>query len=105
MNIGQMDRKITIQRKSSSTVDAAGSPVESWSTHWRTWAKFVPMSGSESLRIERQVGSEIARFFVRFYDDITIKDRISFDGKLWDIQNIRELGRRESLEILAEALK
>ena len=105
MNVGTLDRQITLQRSSITGSDAVGGSIIAWATLQKVWSRVVPMSGSESLRLERQVSSETSRFFIRYFAGLTVKDRISYDGKLWDIQNIRELGRKESLEILAEVVK
>jgi SPP1 family predicted phage head-tail adaptor len=105
MKIGSMDRKIVIERSSSDTVDAAGAPVVTWATLYRIWAKVVPMSGSEALRLERQMSNQISRFFIRYVPDLDVSDRITYESKNWDILNIREIGRRESLEITAELVE
>jgi SPP1 family predicted phage head-tail adaptor len=102
IEIGNFDRQITIETLSLNSVDAIGAPVETWSKVVQCWSKVVPMSGTEALRLDRQVSTETSRFFIRYRTGITVKDRISYAGKYWDILNIRELGRREQLEITAE---
>jgi SPP1 family predicted phage head-tail adaptor len=105
MMIGSMDRKIVIERSTTGARDAAGSPTITWATLYRIWAKVVPMSGTESLRLERQVATQISRFFIRYVADLKVTDRILYEGKYWDIINWRELGRRESIEITAELVE
>lgn len=107
MNPGRMDRQITIERK-TETRDAVGYPVPSWSPLATVWAEVRPLSGREALRsgeaLGRVIGSETASFFIYHTDGLTIEDRINYDGKIWNIRYIREIGRRDGLEILAEVL-
>ena len=99
------DRKVVFQRSITNSVDAAGSPVVTWTTLSTQWAKVVPLSGAESLRLGRQMATEISRFFVLYDSNIRVTDRISYQSRYWDIQNIKELGRGEALEIVAEAIE
>lgn len=97
---GRQDRKIVIERVAVEK-DAIGHPIETWSTHLTVWAEYIPISGNEVFRSGRETASESARFVVR-YDDITPKDRINYNSGIWDIQHVREIGRRAGLELLAE---
>jgi len=98
------DRLIRIERSSEGSFDAAGTPTVVWATLVDLWAREVPMSGGESLRMDRQISTQISRFFTLYYAGITVKDRISYDGKYWDIVNVRRL-ERVGLEITAEVVK
>ena len=100
---GRRDRLITIQTDSGSSVDAIGNPVESWGTHTQPWAEYIPVSGREVFESGREVIRESARFIIDYDSSITANGyRISYNSKTWDIVYIRELGREEALEILAE---
>lgn len=48
MRIGQLDKRITIQRR-SQTLDAYGQQVDSWSTVADCWADVRPVGGREKL--------------------------------------------------------
>lgn len=100
------DQLFTIQRSTIGADDDVGSPTKSWATLVQLYLREVPMSGTEALRNDRQMSTQISRFFGLYYAGITVKDRLlGPDGLIWDIQNVRALGRREGLEILAEVVK
>jgi len=99
---GRLDRKITIERKTTTT-DSIGGVVETWAT-WKTaWSEVVPVSGREALRFNRPTASRVSKFVIRYLSGLTEKDRIVHDSQNWDVIYIREIGRREGLEVIAEA--
>lgn len=101
--IGKMDRRIVIQR-STSTEDGFGGPVLTWATLATVWAQFWPVSDGEKWRAGMVESREIARFTIRYSSlvaGVTSRDRISFGGT-WGITGVKEIGRREYLEITAE---
>lgn len=100
MRAGRMDRRITIERMTTSA-DSMGFPSPTWSTHKTIWAEVVWMGGKEMLQTSREVTKETALFRV-WYVDVTTHDRINYDSKTWDILTIKEIGRKEGLEITAE---
>lgn len=108
MNIGKMDRQIVLQRK-TTVKDSIGYPVETWATLATVWADVRPVSGREALgsgeALGRLLGSQTAQMFIHFYSGLTTADRISYDGKTWEIRYIREVGRGEMTEIVAEVIK
>ncbi|CAK0778987.1 Head-tail adaptor protein [Gammaproteobacteria bacterium] len=101
LNAGRMDRLVIIQR-STATRDTMGQETMSWATHASVWAQVTPVSGNEALKENRDVAALLAKFVIRFLSTVTAKDRISYDSKYWDILSLREIGRREGLEIMAE---
>ena len=101
LNAGQMDRLIVIQR-STATRDTVGQEIVTWSTHATVWAHVTPIGGSELLKNQRDVAPLTSKFVIRYISTITEKDRISYDSRYWDILAIRELGRREGMELTAE---
>lgn len=105
MYSGKLDRKIRIERDEGATQDSLGAQVESWDKLRDCWANVVPVNGAEVFRSGKDTASQAARFFVRYFSGLSEKDRISFEGKTWDIIYFREVGRREGLEIVAQVHK
>lgn len=102
---GKMDRRIVIESRSVAR-SASGEETESWSTFATVWARFQPMTGREfySAGGAQNVPAETARFTVRYLAGVTPQHRITYDGKVWNIRNVAEVGRREGVEITAEAV-
>jgi SPP1 family predicted phage head-tail adaptor len=54
MRISKLQQRITVQRR-SSTLDAYGQEINSWSNIATVWAEVKPISGKEKLRSESMV--------------------------------------------------
>ncbi len=105
LSAGKLDRRISIETR-SVTRSASGEEVEAWATLATVWARVQPIGGREaySAAAGQIAPTETSRFTVRWLASVTLQDRISYNGKTWNIRNLAELGRREGLEITAEAI-
>ena len=105
MRAGEMDRRVQFQR--AAILDDGFSETEAFANHGKPmWAKKTDVSDAERLRAGEVQAMLTARFVVRwtaFTSDLTPKDRIQYDGKSFRIFGIKEIGRREGLEITAGA--
>ncbi len=105
MRAGTLDRRITIQRKTVLN-NAFNEPVETWSDLVIVSASKEDIRDSERLSAQ-EVGAEITtRFQIRFSHvvaDVDPEDRLTFDGRVFAIAAVKEIGRREGLEITAAA--
>lgn len=104
MRAGKLDRRIEIQRK-AVTYDTDGSPIEGWSTLATVWAQQRPNRGAERFAVRQVVGTAVITFQMRYRADLALtnQDRIVYDGKTWDIADLREIGRGVVTEIDATA--
>lgn len=99
---GRLDRRITISRR-TTTQDALGGVVETWSPLCTVWAACRPLTGREYFAA-MQVNAEIAmEFTIRWREGITPLDRVTFDGRDYDVVHVAEIGRREGLLLLGKA--
>lgn len=101
MRAGLLDRRITIQGKSITQSDS-GEEVVSWVDVAEVWAEKVEIRGLERFSIKQIVGHSVKTFRIRWSADvvpITVEHRILFDGRLFDITDIREIDRRVGIEI------
>lgn len=102
---GAFDRRITIQRVTETRDPATNAIVESWSTHLADAPASVKQTpGREFLEGNQIVAERRAVFTVR-YADIRETDRVVFDGRDFNISDIREIGRRRFLELQCEAVQ
>jgi SPP1 family predicted phage head-tail adaptor len=105
MQAGKLDRRITLQRF-TETRDAFNEPVKSWDPLATVWASYEPLSDGERFRASETAANASARFVIRYSStvaDLTPKDRLTFDGTVFDIIHVKEVGRRKGLEITAAA--
>lgn len=102
---GALDRRIQFQR--AVIVDDGLASAESWDDHGTpVWAAKTDVSDGERWRAGEVSANITTRFQVRwsqFSADITPKDRLTYDGRIYDIVGIKEIGRRVGLEITAAA--
>lgn len=105
MSAGALDRRITFQR--AALVDDGLQSVQVWSDHGASiWASRKDVSDGERANAGWLEATSVARFVVRsssFTRELTAKDRLRCEGRLYDIQGIKEIGRRDRLEFTAIA--
>lgn len=101
--IGELDRRIRIQALTPGQNSTYGEPTEAWTDWLVTWANVTPLTGRE-LYDARQLSAEVdTRFRVRWKSGLVPTMRILYDGKIYDIYHIAEIGRRVAWQILAKA--
>ena len=105
MEAGKLDRRVTLQPR-LLTKDGFNADVESWPDGLTVWASYEPVKDGERLRAAETAATITARFQIRWSPDVvglSEIDRLSFDGRSFDIVAVKEIGRREGLEISATA--
>jgi SPP1 family predicted phage head-tail adaptor len=98
MRIGPLDRRLTLQSKQTA-LDASGQPIETWSTVAEIWGQIVPQRGAERFAAQQIVGHAVTTFRIRWRAGVSVLNRLLYDSKIWDILDVREVRRREALEI------
>ena len=99
---GDLDRRITFER-AIGTTDDLGGEVHNWGEHATVWAQVLPISDGERWRAAEVAASVTTRFRIRWGAGVTVEDRIAYDGRIYDIVGVKEIGRREGQEITAAA--
>jgi SPP1 family predicted phage head-tail adaptor len=100
MRAGQFDRRITIQRQSITQSDS-GEEIVTWVDVATVWARKIENRGEERFASQQFIGHAVKTFQIRWSTlvaELTIEHRIVFDGRTFDITDIRELARREGIE-------
>lgn len=105
MAAGTLDRRLQFQR--FTAVDDGLQMVEAWADHGSPiWAARKDVSDGERAAAGWIEATSVARFTVRsssFTRGLSPKDRLITDGREYHIQGIKELGRKDWLEITAIA--
>lgn len=105
MKAGELNRRITIER-ATFTTNALNEKVPSWTTLATVWASKKDVSDSERIAAAEVRASITTRFQIRLSDivaDLNAKDRISFQGRIYEIFAVKEIWRNTGLEITAAA--
>lgn len=105
MGAAKYDRLINLMRY-TTTEDTAGQPIQSFVLLKTVPAYARTISDGERLQGGGVFSSISDRFLIRWSSDISDlnpKDRIHYNGKVYDIVGVKEIGRRKELEITTAA--
>ena len=102
MRAGEMDREITIEQDTGTTSDAVGEPIANWTEFAKPRAKVSPTAGREGFDAGQYQATADTEFRIYWLAGVSVKMRIVYDDARYNILDIRELGRREGLIIVAQ---
>ncbi|MEW7009493.1 phage head closure protein [Lentilitoribacter sp. EG35] len=106
---GKLDRRIIIERNTGSGVNEFNEPDDNWEKFTTVSAERKDVSDSEKISAGQVNATRMSRFVIRSSQKsrtIDAKDRINYDGTLWDIKGKPKEtlhGRSRYLEITAIA--
>lgn len=90
MRAGKLRHRITIQRKSLTT-DDYGGPVESWAdVAANIPASIEPLSGRELVNAQAVNAEITTKITMRYLAGVTTADRITFEGKNYNLQSVAD---------------
>ena len=101
---GRLDRRVTLRRKTLANTGLG--MTEAWADLATIWAGRKDVSDGEKAAAGKLQSTVVARFIVRSSSltrTLTPKDELIEGGRTFRISGIKELGRRDFLEITAEA--
>lgn len=100
MNIGRLDRPITLQRP-VKTLDEYRAARVIWEDVATVWATFTPASSRTRMEAPKPLPIHAASFVLR-YRQVEGSWRVMHDGQPWRITGISEMGRREGIILTCE---
>lgn len=77
MIIGKLRHKIELQSYTTSP-DAAGQPIKTYSTYATAWAWIRPMSGRELMNAQQPVGEITHKVTIRYNSSLDESHRIKY---------------------------
>ena len=99
MKAGNMNRQIGIQKK-TVTYNSYNEPIEAWTTVRGVWAEVISTGGGEFYAAQKVNAQTSVIFKIRYATDITVKNRILYNSRLWEILSINDVnGGRTELQI------
>ena len=99
MDIGKLDRRVTLQSK-SVTRAANGEEVVTWADVATVWAQVHALRGKEFFAGAEMQAAVDVRVRMRYRSGVTRDMRLLHDGPSLDIVSVIETGRREGLELM-----
>lgn len=104
LNIGNMDRRITIDRQ-TETVKLSGDVVKAWTPVAVVWAEVIQSTATEFFTGYGEAETGTMIFRVRYRPGITTADRVTYNGQSYGLREIKEIGRFEALELRGEVIR
>lgn len=104
MRAGTLDRRVALF--AVTTTNTGTGPVEVVTDLGSIWAGRRDVSDGEKAAAGTVQGTLVSRFTIRSTSGtraLKPKDRLSEGGQVFDITGVKDLGRRDYLEITAEA--
>jgi len=106
MRAGQMDRRLTLRRRSVGAKDANGFSAEPFVEYDTVWARKVEIGGREFVQAGTKDAQQTTRFEIRWRDDVAATDRVTCEGVDYRLTAApSEIGRRRGLLLFAEAIR
>lgn len=103
MRAGKLDKVITVMRwENEPEPDKYGTVTPAWVERAEVRAQIVQASSEEFIR-NGAIDETLIIFRIRFLDGVTSADCVKYGGADYDIKEIKEIGRRQGLEIRAIA--
>lgn len=98
MRPGGLDRRVTLQRATWET-DPYGERIATWHDLATVFAQVRQQSGREFFAAAQIHAEKLVVFLIRWFPDVTVLDRVSYGGTAHDIAEVREIGRRDGMEL------
>lgn len=105
LEAGKLDRRVTLLR-STTTTDDFGGEVHAWEEAGKVWASKQDVRDAERYSAAETGATVTTRFQVRSSSltrSIDARWRLQCDGLEYEIDAVKEIGRREGVEITAAA--
>lgn len=102
MRAGRLDRRITLQRRTLAENDY-GEAIETWVDLATVWAEMLPVRGAERYAAQQTVAETEIKWRIRWRPNLTPIDRLTYDGRTYDVNGVLEIGRRIGLELYTKA--
>lgn len=94
-----MDRQVEL-RSATETRSASGERVLTWATFATVWADLRHKAAREIDVSAQHLSQGEMIVFIRYRTDVTARQQVKVGAEIYDIQNVREIGRGEGLELL-----
>ncbi len=96
---GELRHRATIEGKPAvmtpGATDTRGHPERLWTPRFTRWAKIEPLTGRK-LEIARQlVPTATHQVTMRFDADVTVRDRVIFEGRTFYIGDVTDIEERK----------
>jgi SPP1 family predicted phage head-tail adaptor len=101
VNAGQMDREISLETATKTQDPSSGEEIITWAGEI-IWARWLPAGTREAWQAQQRLSAFVDGVF-HIYDKSPRPtpegSRVVFDGRIYDVKGVVEIGRGEGLEL------
>lgn len=105
MRTGKLDRTISIATVTPGEPLADGTPTDAVTETRTVRAQQIEASTEEYMRGYGEGGNTAVVFRIRWLPGVEVDQTITYSGKTFNVREIKELGRREALELRCEQVR
>lgn len=98
MRAGKLDKTIVIQSR-GEVIDDFGTVTEGWTDIATARAQLLQQSTEEFLKSTGSTTETAVIFRIRWRANLSTDQRVSYNGQAFDLKEIKELGRRDGLDL------
>jgi SPP1 family predicted phage head-tail adaptor len=101
MRAGKLDRTISIETYSAGEPDDYGNVTAQWVPLATLRAQLIQSSTEEFIRAYGASDETVIIFRTRWLSGVSNSARISYEGGVFNVKEVKEIGRRIGLELRA----
>jgi SPP1 family predicted phage head-tail adaptor len=103
INASRLDRRVLLSHR-VVMVSANGQRSYTFVPYVEVWAMKIEAGGREYQAGQTLIGEATFTFRIRWRKDVKSTDQVTFEGAIFNIGTISEIGRREGLDLLASGV-
>lgn len=106
MDIGRMNRRITLQYQNGWDMDDEGNAVPKWDDFATVWANIRPLRGREYFEAAAVNAETTVKMLIRYRPGITPDMQVVYNGKIYNIQAVIDVYEgRQRLELMCKEVQ
>lgn len=94
MQAGGLHERITIEHETEVPDGGGGWTIE-WDELATGYARAIHQSGNERLEAAQLQYERAVEFLIRYRDDVTVQERVVWNGEIYAIHDVDTTGRRD----------
>lgn len=99
VDIGQMDRTVTIRNVSNLVTNDYGEVTGATNTDVEVNAAYSYAGKDEGQHLSKETQIKYEYFVIRYGINVTLESRLIYEGNVYDIVNIEPIGRKYLLKV------
>ncbi len=103
MRAGKLDREILIESYTSVQDPGTGEEIPTWVPLATMRAEVIQSGADEFFQAGGIEGVVLSVFRTRYVAGVTVQSRVTFEGRIFNLIEVKELGRRRGLELRGKA--